>query len=59
MLLAGVLLILLSVGTFLLRKGKDRGWAILVVYTLAFFVVVALGYHGGELVFGGGELGPR
>lgn len=51
--LASVLLILLTIALFLGYKLGAESKAVLAVYTLSFCVVVALGYYGGELVYGG------
>ena len=52
--LAIFLFVLLSIGLFLVFAGKGESRSILVIYVLAFFTVVALGYFGGRMVFGGG-----
>jgi uncharacterized membrane protein len=51
--LAGVLLVLLTLGVVLGRKEEERRWGLIGVYTLSFFTVTGLGYFGGHLVFGG------
>jgi uncharacterized membrane protein len=51
--LAGLLFVLLSIGLVLIFTGKGESKSLLVIYVLAFFTVVALGYFGGRLVFGG------
>jgi uncharacterized membrane protein len=51
--LASFLFVLLSIGLVLIFTGKGESKGILVIYVLAFFTVVALGYFGGRLVFGG------
>jgi mono/diheme cytochrome c family protein len=51
-LLAGVLLILLSLALFLNRKAQEISGGILLVYTLCLLTVTGLGYLGGKLVFG-------
>ncbi len=53
LILAGVLLVLLSIGLIVTRKSEGNPIATLTVYSLSFFTVVALGYYGGQLVFGG------
>jgi uncharacterized membrane protein len=51
--LAIFLFVVLSIGLFLIFTGKGESKGILVIYGLAFFTVVALGYFGGRMVFGG------
>jgi uncharacterized membrane protein len=51
--LASFLFVLLSIGLVLIFMGKGESKGILVIYVLAFFTVVGLGYFGGHLVFGG------
>jgi uncharacterized membrane protein len=51
--LAGLLFLLLSLGVILVWTGRGESKAILAIYILSFFTVVALGYFGGRLVFGG------
>jgi uncharacterized membrane protein len=53
LILAGALLILLSIGFIVTRKSKANPIASLTIFSLSFFTVVALGYYGGQLVFGG------
>lgn len=53
MILAGMLIILLTVTIVRQWKFRENRKVILVLYTLCFFNVVAIGYFGGELVFGG------
>jgi uncharacterized membrane protein len=52
--LATFLFIVLSLGLILLYKGRVESRLLLVVYVLGFLAVTALGYFGGQLVFGGG-----
>jgi hypothetical protein len=51
--LASFLFVVLSTGLILIFKGLGESKAILVIYILAFFTVVFLGYFGGRLVFAG------
>lgn len=51
--LAGFLFLLLSLGMILIFIGREESKALLVIYFLAFFTVMGLGYFGGRLVFGG------
>jgi mono/diheme cytochrome c family protein len=51
--LASFLFVVLSTGLIMIFKGQGESKAILVIYGLAFFTVVGLGYFGGRLVFGG------
>jgi uncharacterized membrane protein len=51
--LAGFLFVVLSTGLVLIFTGKGESKGILVIYVLALGTVVALGYFGGHLVFGG------
>jgi len=51
LILAGVLLVLLSIGLIVTRQSDVRPIATLAIYCLSFFTVVALGYYGGQLVF--------
>jgi hypothetical protein len=53
LILAGVLLVLLSIGFIVTRKPEVNHIASLTIYSLSFLTVVALGYFGGQLVFGG------
>ena len=53
LILAGVLLVLLSIGLIVTRKPGGNPIASLTIFSLSFFTVVALGYFGGQLVFGG------
>ena len=53
LILAGVLLVLLSIGLIVTRKPEGNPIASLTIFSLSFFTVVALGYFGGQLVFGG------
>jgi len=53
LILAGALLILLTVAFILGHKLGAETKAVLALYTLSFCVVVALGYYGGELVYSG------
>ncbi len=53
LILAGVLLVLLTIGLIVTRKSAARPIASLSIYSLSFFTAVALGYYGGQLVFGG------
>ena len=53
LILAGVLLVLLSIGLIVTRKSEVNPIASLTIFSLSFFTVVALGYFGGQLVFGG------
>jgi uncharacterized membrane protein len=53
LILAGVLLVLLSIGLIVTRKPGGNPVASLTILSLSFFTVVALGYYGGQLVFGG------
>jgi uncharacterized membrane protein len=53
LILAGILLVLLSIGFIVARKPEVRPIASLTIYSLAFLTVVALGYYGGQMVFGG------
>jgi uncharacterized membrane protein len=51
--LAATLLVLLIIGIVLARRQPPRSIGLIGVYGLAFANVVALGYFGGHLVFGG------
>jgi uncharacterized membrane protein len=51
--LAGFLFLLLSLGMILIFIGREESKALLVIYFMAFFTVMGLGYFGGRLVFGG------
>jgi mono/diheme cytochrome c family protein len=53
MVLAVILLVLLTLGIVLGGKGKSRNAAMLVVYACSVLAVVALGYFGASLVYGG------
>jgi mono/diheme cytochrome c family protein len=53
MALAAVLLVLLSLGIILGGKAKVPTAAMIVIYSLSFIAVVALGYYGATLVYGG------
>jgi uncharacterized membrane protein len=53
LILAGVLLVLLSIGVIVTRKSERNPLASLTILSLSFFTVVALGFYGGQLVFGG------
>jgi Cytochrome C oxidase, cbb3-type, subunit III len=53
LILSGVLLVLLSIGLIVTRKSEVNPVASLTIFSLSFFTVVALGYFGGQLVFGG------
>jgi hypothetical protein len=53
LILAGVLLVLLSIGLIVTRKPEVKIIASLTIYSLSFLTVVALGFYGGQLVFGG------
>jgi uncharacterized membrane protein len=53
LILAGVLLLLLSIGLIVTRKPGAKPVASLTIYSLSFLTVVALGFFGGQLVFGG------
>jgi mono/diheme cytochrome c family protein len=52
--LAALLFIVLSLGLALLYKGQAESRVLPVIYALGFLAVTALGYFGGEIVFGGG-----
>lgn len=52
--LAAFLLALLTLGVLLVYKGLTESRVLLAVYVLGLLTVGALGYFGGELVFGGG-----
>ena len=51
--LAIVLFILLSSGVILIFTGRGESRAIPIIYTFSFITVVALGYFGGHMVYGG------
>jgi uncharacterized membrane protein len=51
--LASFLFVLLSIGLWLVKSGREESKALLVIYVIAFFTVGGLGYFGGRLVFGG------
>jgi uncharacterized membrane protein len=51
--LSGLLMVFLIGGVWFNRKGPARSRTIMPIYVLSFLTVVALGYHGGELVLGG------
>jgi uncharacterized membrane protein len=51
--LAVFLFVLLSIGLFLVLRGREESKALLAIYLAAFFTVGGLGYFGGRLVFGG------
>jgi|UniRef100_A0A7V6A2B5 mono/diheme cytochrome c family protein len=53
MCLAAFLFLLLSLGLMLFVTGREQSKALLIIYVLAFFTVMGLGYFGGRLVFGG------
>ena len=53
LILAGVLLVLLAIGLIVTRQSEVNPIASLTIFSLSFFTVVALGYYGGQLVFGG------
>lgn len=50
--LAGVLLILLSLAVLFAYRFGAESKIVLSLYTLSFFTVVGLGYYGGNLVYG-------
>jgi uncharacterized membrane protein len=51
--LTGVFIVLLFIGVIFGRKKEAETKSSLVIYTLCFLVVAALGYFGGQLVFEG------
>ncbi len=51
--LAAILLVLLSLGIFLGGKAKIHNAVMVAIYSLSFVAVVALGYFGATLVYGG------
>jgi mono/diheme cytochrome c family protein len=51
--LAPILLIILSAGLFFGRESRGGTKVLAAVYPLSLLVVAALGYFGGEIVFGG------
>jgi uncharacterized membrane protein len=51
--LASFLFVVLSIGLWLSRSGREESKALLVIYVIAFLTVGGLGYFGGRLVFGG------
>ncbi len=53
LILAGVLLALLFIGLIVTRKPEANPIGSLTIYSLSFLTVVALGFYGGQLVFGG------
>jgi hypothetical protein len=53
LILAGVLLVLLSIGFIVTRQPGANPIASMTIFSLSFCTVVALGYFGGQLVFGG------
>lgn len=59
MILAGILFVLLLAGLVLGWKDRSGPAVMLTVYTLSFAVVTALGYYGGQVVYGGAApVGP-
>jgi mono/diheme cytochrome c family protein len=56
--LAGALFVALSYALILIYQGEPAQKKLLVVNLLAFILVVALGYFGGSLVYGGREVAP-
>jgi uncharacterized membrane protein len=61
LILAGVLLVLLAIAIGLSLRSETWSRDILITYALCLFVVIAIGYFGGELVYGkrapAGEMG--
>ena len=53
--LAALLLVLLTLGIILGGKGKQRDGALIAIYTLSFFAVVALGWFGASLIYSRGS----
>ncbi len=51
--LSGFLFVLLSIGVILILGGKGESRVLPVIYALGFITVVALGYFGGHMVYGG------
>jgi uncharacterized membrane protein len=51
--LTSFLFVILSIGLILVYKGRGESPAILGVYVIAFITVVALGFFGGRIVYGG------
>jgi uncharacterized membrane protein len=51
--LSGILVVLLGLGVVVDREGVRLRVLLVPVYVLSFLVVAALGYYGGELVYGG------
>ncbi len=52
LILAPLLIVLLGISILLGRKYGQRAKSVLVIYALCFCTVVALGYFGGQLVYG-------
>lgn len=52
LILAGVLGVLLTIGLFVGRHQEREVKGPLIIYALSFFLVVGLGWYGGNLVFG-------
>lgn len=52
--LAGVIVIFVSLTVYLYHKGKINKTVFVVLYFLCFATAVALGFIGGQLIFGGG-----
>jgi mono/diheme cytochrome c family protein len=57
--LASVVTVVLLVGVVFGGKAKLRNALNVVIYVLAFFAVIALGYFGGRLVYGGRSAGSE
>ena len=53
--LTSFLFIVLSIGLFLIYRGRGDSRAMLVIYVLGFITVVGLGYFGGKIVYEGME----
>jgi mono/diheme cytochrome c family protein len=56
--LASFLFVLLTAALVLVLRGRGDSGAVLAIYLLGFFTVVALGYFGGRLVYGGAPAPP-
>jgi mono/diheme cytochrome c family protein len=56
--LAAFLLVVLSAGLVLIYLGRGESRFLLMIYTLGFLSVTALGYFGGEIVYGGAAAAP-
>jgi uncharacterized membrane protein len=51
--LAAILLVFHSIGVLVGRRSQGTSYLLLTIYAVCFFIVIALGYFGGKLVYAG------